>query len=238
MSDPGLVYEGHEFEAAARLDNCYRWITDGFHPYLRGRVAEIGAGIGTYSTYLRPHVDTLDVVEPSPNQTDALVKKFTGDPNTNVYSETIERYHARVGDDALDAVCMVNVLEHIEDDEMALQVLNRIIGGGGHLCVFVPAMPFLYSKFDESIGHFRRYTKPELIGKFEAAGFEIVDVKHMDMIGIMAWGLIHTLLGATRLSPLMTQIYDSVFIPIVRVIETVVRPPVGKNILIVGKKHG
>ena len=191
MSDPDLVYEGHELEAAARLNSFYRWITENFRPYLRGHGAEIGAGIGTYSEYLRPHFDTLDVIEPSPGQHEALLAKFADDASVRIYSETIERYQTRVGENAIDAVCMVNVLEHIEEDERALAVLNRLIGNGGHLCIFVPAMPFLYSKFDESIGHFRRYTKPELVGKFEAAGFEVVDVKYMDMIGILALSLIH-----------------------------------------------
>lgn len=238
MSDPDLVYEGHELEAAARLNSFYRWITENFRPYLRGHGAEIGAGIGTYSEYLRPHFDTLDVIEPSPGQHEALLAKFADDASVRIYSETIERYQTRVGENALDAVCMVNVLEHIEEDERALAVLNRLIGNGGHLCIFVPAMPFLYSKFDESIGHFRRYTKPELVGKFEAAGFEVVDVKYMDMIGILAWGLVNTLLGAKTLNPVMMRIYDTVCVPLTRALEAVVPAPAGKNLLIVGRKHG
>ena len=238
MSDPDLVYEGHELEAAARLNSFYRWITENFRPYLRGHGAEIGAGIGTYSEYLRPHFDTLDVIEPSPGQHEALLAKFADDASVRIYSETIERYQTRVGENAIDAVCMVNVLEHIEEDERALAVLNRLIGNGGHLCIFVPAMPFLYSKFDESIGHFRRYTKPELVGKFEAAGFEVVDVKYMDMIGILAWGLVNTLLGAKTLNPVMMSIYDTVCVPLTRALEAVVPAPAGKNLLIVGRKHG
>lgn len=238
MSDPDLVYEGHELEAAARLNSFYRWITENFRPYLRGHGAEIGAGIGTYSEYLRPHFDTLDVIEPSPGQHEALLAKFADDASVRIYSETIERYQTRVGENAIDAVCMVNVLEHIEEDERALAVLNRLIGNGGHLCIFVPAMPFLYSKFDESIGHFRRYTKPELVGKFEAAGFEVVDVKYMDMIGILAWGLVNTLLGAKTLNPVMMRIYDTVCVPLTRALEAVVPAPAGKNLLIVGRKHG
>ena len=238
MSDPDLVYEGHELEAAARLNSFYRWITENFRPYLRGHGAEIGAGIGTYSEYLRPHFDTLDVIEPSPGQHEALLAKFADDASVRIYSETIERYQTRVGENAIDAVCMVNGLEHIEEDERALAVLNRLIGNGGHLCIFVSAMPFLYSKFDESIGHFRRYTKPELVGKFEAAGFEVVDVKYMDMIGILAWGLVNTLLGAKTLNPVMMRIYDTVCVPLTRALEAVVPAPAGKNLLIVGRKHG
>jgi SAM-dependent methyltransferase len=238
LNNSDLAYDGHELEAAARLHNFYRWITDGFRPYLRGRAAEIGAGIGTYSEYLRPHVDTLDIVEPSANQQSVLRAKFADDPCIRVHSDTIEGFHARVGDGALDAICMVNVLEHIENDEKALLFLNRLIGDGGHLCVFVPAMPFLYSDFDKSIGHFRRYTKPELIAKFEAAGFDVVAVKYMDVLGILAWGLVNTLLGAKTLNPLMMRIYDTVCVPLTRAIEAVIPAPAGKNVLIVGRKHG
>ena len=54
MNDNAHAYEGREFEAAANLVNYYNWITAIFRPYLHGSGVEIGAGIGTYSQYLRP----------------------------------------------------------------------------------------------------------------------------------------------------------------------------------------
>lgn len=231
------MYEGREFEAAANLVNYYRWITDHFSPYLHGSGTEIGAGIGTYSEYLRPYFSHMDLVEPSPRQRPALDAKFDDDPDVRVFSETIASYRARVGDTSRDCFCLVNVLEHIEDDAAALGDMTAMLKPGGHICVFVPALPFLYSNLDRIFGHFRRYTKPELDGKFEDAGLEIVKTTYMDVLGVPAWGIVNTMLGSTSLNPKMAAIFDAVCVPVTRAVESVVPVPFGKSLLIVGRKR-
>ena len=62
-----------------------------------------------------------------------------------------------------DSILYINVLEHIEDDRAELLSAYRALPVGGFLLLFVPALPQLYSKFDRSVGHFRRYYKKELI---------------------------------------------------------------------------
>jgi len=151
VKDDAQAYEGREFEAASNLVNYYNWITDQFHPYLYGSGVEIGAGIGTYSQYLRPFFSTLDVVEPSPIQRDSLAQRFQSDENVHAFSETIDRYRQRRGDETIDSICMVNVLEHIDDDHTALLDLTAILKKGGHLCIFVPALPS-WMKFLAIIG--------------------------------------------------------------------------------------
>lgn len=231
------AYEGREFEAAAYLVNNYRWITDKFNPYLKGAGTEIGAGIGTYSQYLRPLLSSLDLVEPSPLQLQALSARFNDDPDVKVYSKTIEAYRQQIGDMSRDCFCLVNVLEHIEDDAAALADMAAMLKPGGHVCIFVPALPFLYSKLDRIFGHYRRYTHNELKQKVTAAGFEIITSTYMDMLGVPAWGLVNTLLGSTSLHPKMAAIYDTAFVPLTRAIENILPVPFGKSLLIVGRKR-
>lgn len=59
---------------------------------------------------------------------------------------------------AFDCVLALDVIEHIDDDAHALRQLARLVRPGGHLIVTVPALPELYSEFDEVQGHRRRYT--------------------------------------------------------------------------------
>lgn len=238
MKDDAQAYEGREFEAASNLVNYYNWITDLFRPYLYGSGVEIGAGIGTYSQYLRPFFSTLDVVEPSPTQRNFLAERFQSDENVHAFSETIDSYRQRRGDESRDSVCMVNVLEHIEDDHTALLGLTAILKKGGHLCIFVPALPFLYSKLDEVFGHHRRYTRSELVQKASNAGLEIITCKYMDFAGVFAWGLINTLCKSTNLNPRAMQIYDRAIIPITRTVESVVPAPIGKSLVLIAKKSG
>jgi SAM-dependent methyltransferase len=57
-----------------------------------------------------------------------------------------------------------DVLEHIADDQPALAEQSRIISADGHVVAAVPADPRLWSAFDDSVGHFRRYT-PGAVGQ-------------------------------------------------------------------------
>ena len=69
-----------------------------------------------------------------------------------------------------DIVIMLDVLEHIEDDSAFLQqeVLPRL-KPESHLVISVPARPSLFTSHDTFLGHYRRYTRSQLLdvsGKF------------------------------------------------------------------------
>ncbi|MBL94304.1 MAG: hypothetical protein CFH06_00032 [Alphaproteobacteria bacterium MarineAlpha3_Bin5] len=231
-----FVYEGRELEAATNLKNYYRWITDGFETYLNGNGTEIGAGQGNYSGYLRPYFSSLDLVEPSRKQRQALLRSVCNDPAVQVYSETIQEYFSIVGPETKDCVCLVNVLEHIEDDRETLLLINNLLRKNGHICLFVPAMPILYSKLDKIFGHHRRYTMRDLVEKVEGAGFKISKKYYMDLFGVAAWGIVNTLLGFDNINGKMASLYDRVFVPTTRLIESYVEIPFGKSLLVVGQK--
>src|SRR6266852_6012270 len=59
--------------------------------------------------------------------------------------------------DSIDAAILLNVLEHIDDDALALRQLLRILRPGGIAIFEVPAGPELYDVYDELLMHRRRY---------------------------------------------------------------------------------
>jgi 2-polyprenyl-3-methyl-5-hydroxy-6-metoxy-1,4-benzoquinol methylase len=61
------------------------------------------------------------------------------------------------GVEEFDAVLALDVIEHIDDDRGAVARLARLVRAGGVLVVSVPALPDLFSEFDEIQGHRRRY---------------------------------------------------------------------------------
>ena len=77
-------------------------------------------------------------------------------------------------DDEFDLLVVSDVLEHLENDELALSEWHRILKPGGKLIVFVPAFQFLWSPHDETNFHYRRYSKTSLINRFKEADFEII----------------------------------------------------------------
>ncbi len=230
------AYEGSDLEALATLHRYQRWIVETFQPYLIGKAVEFGAGIGNISKRIRPHVLTLDLVEPSANLAPPLQQRFDGDDGVVIFQDPLEVRLPAIADKTYDTVILVNVLEHIKDDAAALDGFYRILKPGGHLLLFVPALKFLYSDLDALVGHFRRYQRPELNGRVTGAGFHIVRSRYFDTLGVAPWWLLNTMMGKTGFNPTLVGIYDAVFAPLSRGLEGLAPPPFGKNILLVARR--
>ena len=82
-------------------------------------------------------------------------------------------------DDSVDGVAALNVLEHIEKDELALKHLYRILKPGGVMHIEVPAGQNLYDIYDEYLLHHRRYSLMGIEAKVKAAGFKILNSTHL-----------------------------------------------------------
>jgi len=82
----------------------------------------------------------------------------------------------------VDAVIMLNVLEHIKEDAQALHHVFRILRLGGVLILEVPAGPHLYDVYDRLLMHHRRYTLSRIRRLFARSGLEIVKATHSGVI--------------------------------------------------------
>ena len=78
-----------------------------------------------------------------------------------------------------NVILMLDVLEHIEDDEAALESVQKLLVPGGTAILTVPSLPSLWSEHDEVNLHFRRYTKGVLRERLQAAGLEIRTLRYM-----------------------------------------------------------
>jgi ubiquinone/menaquinone biosynthesis C-methylase UbiE len=85
-------------------------------------------------------------------------------------------------DNCCDAVVILNVLEHIEDDQKALNEIYRILKPGGIVVIEVPAGPHLYDVYDKALMHFRRYTMGDLTTKIKKSGFNIKSKSHLGFL--------------------------------------------------------
>lgn len=91
---------------------------------------------------------------------------------------------------SVDAVILLNVLEHIEDDFAAMQQTFRITKPGGAVVIEVPAGPHLYDIYDKQLMHFRRYTLTSLCDKLQRAGFLIEERSHLGALVFPAFWMI------------------------------------------------
>jgi SAM-dependent methyltransferase len=75
-----------------------------------------------------------------------------------------------------DAVVALDVIEHIDDDRAAVKNLGRLTRPGGVLIVSVPALPELFTEFDEIQGHRRRYVPETLTQAFSGTGLSVAQM--------------------------------------------------------------
>ena len=70
-------------------------------------------------------------------------------------------------------ITMLDVVEHLEDDQAALRRAGELLVDGGKVVVTVPAFSLLWTTHDVINHHYRRYTRPQLVAVARAAGLEV-----------------------------------------------------------------
>lgn len=232
---PNAIANTKDFEFAA-LNNAANYrkaLLSEFAEFLKGDVVEVGAGIGQITEPLSriSAVKRVVAVEPDPEFCAQHRSQF---PNHDLINGTAKDLPA---DQEWDAVLSVNVLEHIGEHQAELKLYaNMLRRRQGHLCLFVPARPEIYSPIDKDFGHFRRYKKKQLKDLLHQSGFEIKRVCYFNFIGYFAWWLNFCVLKKRYFEPAKVLFYDRAIFPLVHALERgICRPPFGQSLLAVAR---
>lgn len=233
LPDKSPQFGSFEFDS---LRNAHRYraaVLKEFDSCLRGRVLEVGAGIGQFTSMLltRPGIDELVAVEPNPDFCRVLRETC---PRVAVHVGTVQTLPPGP---PWDAIVSINVLEHIADDEAELKTYASILcAGRGRLCLFVPARQEIYAPIDRDFGHHRRYGRRELLEKLARAGFAIDLLHYFNGIGYLLWWLNFCVLRRRRFGVWAVRWYDRLVLPVVNAVETrIARPPVGQSLVAIAR---
>lgn len=230
-------YVGRDLEAMAVAVNYHQWILDTCRPFIRGRVAEVGAGSGTFTRLLMDAgLEELTAFEPAENMYRQLAERVAGQGPITL-KNAIFPCHRSAYAGRFDTVFYVNVLEHIANDRAEVRCAGNTLSPGGRLILFVPALSWLYGVHDREVEHHRRYHKRDLVHMLEEEGYRVQLARYFDLPGILPWLLMYRILKL-RLQSGHADLYDRIAVPIVRRIEALVAPPIGKNLLVVAERHG
>jgi SAM-dependent methyltransferase len=131
---------------------------------------EVGAGNGNAAIPLRKNGLDVVCVEPLRGGTLTLVKN-----DFLTFQATLETLE--LPDNSIKAIGAFDVLEHLEHPEILLGEIFRILSPGGYFVCSVPACQWLFSDFDISIGHYRRYSRRELEHLVATSGLNIIEKK-------------------------------------------------------------
>ncbi len=82
-------------------------------------------------------------------------------------------------DAAFACLISTDVVEHLDDDVVALREYARVVEPGGTVLLTVPAYRFVWSEHDERAAHRRRYTATEIADAVRAAGLVVERTTHL-----------------------------------------------------------
>ncbi len=225
----------HELETLATAHRFFEWIVHEFGGAIGPRTLEVGAGLGTVSrtiARMHPMTEVLSL-EPAANVYPRLAERTRDVARVTIRHCTSADLVSSEPERRFDTAVYVNVLEHIADDIGELRTASKLLDHGGRLCLFVPAMPSLYSRIDEKSGHYRRYTKAGLRRVVEEARFRVDRIDYFDVASVLPYWLVYRLLRVENLGSGSNAAFDRLLVPTSRAIQRVLRhPPFGKNLLL------
>jgi SAM-dependent methyltransferase len=185
MSDePGDVnsYPLDSFDCLRKVEDTYFWflgrnliiksILAKFLPSRRSKVLEVGCGTGYVSALIKSmgyELDCADILLESLKSC-RLRLKDSSFFQFDLYNIPFRGH--------FDCICAFDVIEHVENDRLALRNIGAALKPKGFLFITVPAYSFLWSKSDDYACHKRRYNSKELESKLMDAGFDILKKSH------------------------------------------------------------
>jgi 2-polyprenyl-3-methyl-5-hydroxy-6-metoxy-1,4-benzoquinol methylase len=232
----GVPYRGEELDLFRHATNWKGYYSACLRPFIAGDVLEVGAGIGGTSQFLcNPRVSTWTCLEPDPALLEQLQTSRRSSPlpiPSPVIAGTVADLESV---EAFDTILYIDVLEHIQEDGAELARAAARLRSGGHLIVLSPAHEWLTSPFDRAIGHCRRYTASTL----KAAGppgLSVVRMFYIDSVGMTLSLANRVLLRNSYPTKTHIRIWDTVVIPMSRILDPLCLNHIGKSVIGIWQK--
>jgi SAM-dependent methyltransferase len=219
----------------SRANKFNAWMYSKVKPYLGEDNLEVGSGIGNISSFVVNDGYKLIFSDLRDQYLEVLKAKYPKNPTLEldlVDSDFRTRYVNLQG--KFDCIFAMNVIEHIENDRLALENINWLLKPGGSMFILVPAYMALYNGFDKILEHYRRYTLNSLISVLPESN--ILEKKfYFNSIGILGWYIFGTILKRRTISEGNMSIYNLI-LPIVKVMDFLVQGKIGLSAIVVSRK--
>lgn len=231
-----INYIGNELELFQHASTWKNYYGSFIKPYLKGRVMEVGAGIGsTTSSLCDGSQKKWLCVEPDPILFQKLEAKVIAKELPACCSALKGTTQDLPVDEKYDAIMYIDVIEHIEDDAAELEQAYKLLAEGGHLIVLVPAHQYLYNEFDRAIGHYRRYNKT-MLKNAAPHELKLQKIRYLDSCGLLA--SLSNKYFLKQEYPTMGQIkfWNKAIVPVSKITDVISNYSLGKTLVAVWKK--
>ncbi len=133
------------------------------------RMLDIGCGSGVFLGYVKQFKIDIFGIDLNHDILNILCKR-----NQDVKAVVADAIKLPFKENSFDLVTLLDVLEHVDDEDGLIVGIKSILNSAGWLLVSVPAYNALYGKHDELYGHKRRYNRKRLTTILEKAGFRVL----------------------------------------------------------------
>ncbi|HET6766323.1 MAG TPA: class I SAM-dependent methyltransferase [Chitinophagaceae bacterium] len=231
-----ISYLGNELYLFQYADNWKKYYRNFINPYIKGKVLEVGAGIGSTTSHLcnGNHEQWL-CLEPDPTLYTELKHKIDAKKlpacckSKNGVSADID------ATEKYDTILYIDVIEHIEEDRKELAHAITHLNTNGHLIVLVPAHQLLFNQFDKAIGHYRRYNKKRLLSA-APGDLHLQKLFYLDSAGLFASMMNKYFLKQDYPTMKQINLWNRVMVPISKITDRIVNYTFGKSLVGVWKK--
>jgi SAM-dependent methyltransferase len=148
----------------------------------RPALLDLGCGAGLNLAAFRQRCDCQGV-EPNP----LLVESARDNSGVTVQLGSLP-YGLPALDRQFDFITLLDVIEHIDDDVIALKTAAGLLVPGGRIIINVPALPWLWSEHDVVNPHKRRYVAASLRDVITRANLEVTLLRYWGALWVpLAW---------------------------------------------------
>lgn len=156
-----------------------------YHPITEGRLLDIGCGTGYLLKILERNWDVYGV-----DISLRAVEMAKSKGLKKIRLASIE--NLPFGNNFFDVILVLDVIEHVQNDRLALSEVYRVLKPGGIAIFNTPAFQFLWSYHDISAKHVRRYTATNFSGKLRQEKFSILKISYINSL-LFPFAFIHRL---------------------------------------------
>lgn len=220
--------------------NAYnKWMYTTISPFLKGRVLELGSGIGNISDFILKEFTDVTLSDYDQDYCTVLKEKYSSNPNLNeVLSIDLQDPNFTKSNEhrkeSFDTIILLNVIEHLSNDQLTIDYCRFLLKKGGNLIVLAPAHQFLFSKFDKKIGHFRRYSSQSLSALI-CKDFNIRHRQYFNFLGMGGWFFFNTIMRRMSLTENSMSAFNKL-VPAAKLLDRIISNKTGISTIVIGER--
>lgn len=207
-----------------------KWMYETIKPHCKGKILEIGSGIGNISEYFVKDKQDIILSDLRDNYIEIAKNKFSNEVlKIDLVDDNFDdKYNFLLG--TFDTVFALNVVEHIKDDVLAISNCKKLLKKGGHLVILVPAFQSLFNQFDVELEHYRRYTQKSLKNIIDKNNLTIKKIFSFNVIGILGWFVTGSILKKKTIPEGQMGLFNKL-VPIFKLADVLTFKKIGLSVI-------